>query len=540
MTLTAAHLKRVIERYHAALEAHRDTLNRLNVYPVPDGDTGTNMALTVGSVIEACREAESMREVTDAIAHGSLMGARGNSGVILSQILRGLSETFGQYDGVDPAAFEVALDRASSAAYESVVRPVEGTILTVVREAATAAREFAASATDDLVRLVERVYARALEALESTPEHLPVLKQAGVVDAGGAGLLLLIGAFVEELTGASRGLPDAITAGADAREDVAASDRPSVAELRYEVMYFLECADDAIAEFRTRWADIGDSIVVVGGDGTYNCHIHTDDIGGAVEVGVETGRPFQIRVTDLMEQSGLMADHGAPPPFEPLPAFADASVGVVAVAAGEGVVGMFRELGAQAVVAGGQTMNPSTEDLLAAVDRAAASSVVILPNNKNIVPVANQISSLTDKHVHVVATTSIPAGIAAMLAYAPEGAATDVAAAMAGAARDVVSGELTRATRDAETPVGAVGEGQWLVIVDGEIIGAEDEPSTGLMLMVEHALSPGAELITLILGDGHDPAVVAGFASAVKTLGSVEVETVPGGQPVYPYIVSIE
>lgn len=541
MTLTPADIKRVIERYHDGLLRHRETLNQLNVYPVPDGDTGTNMALTVTSVLDACAGAETMVEVAEAISHGSLMGARGNSGVILSQILRGLCDTFREHEGVDSAAFREALSRASDAAYESVVRPVEGTILTVVREAATGAREVSAAAADELGPLIERVYERALGALESTPDLLPVLKQAGVVDAGGAGLLLLIGAFVEETTGAAVDLPPAIAAAAAARGDVGAGVEPDVSKLRYEVMFFLETDDDEVAGFRSAWAEIGDSIVVVGGDGTYNCHIHTDDIGRSIESGIDVGRPYDIRITDLLEQAGATALHGENAGFEPLEEFARAPVGVVAVAAGPGLVDMFRTLGAQSVVGGGQSMNPSTEELLSAVEAVPAPTVVVLPNNKNIVPVANQLDALTEKRIEVVATRSVPEGIAAMVAYQPAATSDAVVAAMSEAAQDVTSGEVTWAVRDSVTDIGDVKEGEWLVIVRGDIVASAASAGDALVALLANALDPSSELITLILGEAHDPSTVEAFVATVSEAHpDLGFETVDGGQPVYPYLVSIE
>lgn len=526
-----------MERYHDGLVQHQDVLNRLNVYPVPDGDTGTNMTLTVTSVLAACEGTETMADLAAAIAHGSLMGARGNSGVILSQILRGLVEMFHPDDGVGPAQLVDGLTRAADSAYESVVRPVEGTMLTVIREAATGARESGPTRGQDLGGLTEHVYDRALSALERTPELLPVLKEAGVVDAGGAGLLLLLGAFVEETTGTRIALPDPILAAAAAREEVDPSEAPAVSDLRYEVMFFLEADDANLNDFKTAWSCIGDSIVVVGGDGTYNCHIHTDDIGGSIEAGIRAGRPYDIRVTDLIEQSADASHHG----FEPLPAFADAPLGVVAVAAGTGVRDVFRDLGAQSVVAGGQSMNPSTEDLLTEVERVAAETVIILPNNKNIIPVAGRLDELSAKSVRVVATRSVPEGIAAMLAYLPQGYPDRVVAGMERASREIVTGEITRAVRHADTPAGRVSAGEWLVLVGGTIVAAAADQAGALGDLARHGVGPEAELLTLIVGDGHDPAAVSGFTELMAAEHpDVEVVTVSGGQPLYPYLASIE
>ncbi len=535
MTLNAHDIKRVMERYYQGLVQHRDVLNRLNVYPVPDGDTGTNMALTVGSVLTACEGTKTMAELSAAIAHGSLMGARGNSGVILSQILRGLSETFGGGDRVGMAQLIEGLSRAAEAAYESVVRPVEGTILTVIREAASGARE--SDQAEDLSRLIELVYARALQALEQTPDLLPVLKQAGVVDAGGAGLLLMFGAFVEETTGVQTPLPEPIVSAAVAREQVDPSQAPAVADLRYEVMFFLEAQDENVGDLKTAWSEIGDSIVVVGGDGTYNCHIHTDEIGRSIEAGIRAGRPYDIRVTDLLEQSADASHHR----FEPLPAFAEAPLGVVAVAAGDGLREVFRELGVQSVVGGGQSMNPSTEELLVEVEQIPANVVVVLPNNKNIVPVAGRLDELSTKSVYVVPTCSIPEGIAAMLGYLPEGDPDAVVAGMERAAGEVVTGEITQAVRDAETAAGQVSAGDWLVLVEGKIAAVAADQMSALRDLARHAVTPEAELVTLFLGDGHEPTAVEAFTELMAAeYPDLEVVSVNGRQPLYPYLASIE
>ncbi len=543
MALTATDIKRVLQRYLDRLRRHREDLNRLNVYPVPDGDTGTNMTLTVQSVMDAVAGAESMEEVATAMAHGSLMGARGNSGVILSQILRGLADVIRDSEAVDVGEVVAALDRASRAAYEAVMRPVEGTILTVLREAAEAAQHPPTPAGTDLGAFLRAVYERAQDALERTPELLPVLKQAGVVDAGGAGFLLLLAAFLEEVSGEEVSLPARIFSAVVKVAGIAAGGdgESGVGDLRYEVMYFLDAPDEAVPAFREAWAAIGDSIVVVGGGGTWNCHIHTDDIGGAVEAGITAGRPFDIRVTDLLEQAAAEGFHAAPT-FEPLPEVAAAPVGVVAVAAGDGLADLFRGLGAQGLVVGGQTMNPSLADLLAVVDSVPAGQVVVLPNNKNIIPVAERVDGATDKQVVVVPTRSIAQGLAALVAYTPDAPEAEALAAdMAAAARAVRSGEVTRAVRAATTPIGAVREGDWLGIADGQVAVAEAEARDALRSLLDVLVTGDAELVTLLTGEDAD-------LEAVKAAGEwleaerpgVELEVAAGGQPLYPYLISVE
>ena len=297
--LDGAALARVVASYRDALRAHQEELNRLNVYPVPDGDTGTNMTLTLESVCAELGAAERMDDVCHAVAHGSLMGARGNSGVILSQILRGFAEVFAEREAVTVEDLVAALRRGADAAYEAVVRPVEGTILTVIRAAAEAAEAARTAGASSLDAVLERVDATAREAVEHTPELLPVLKEAGVVDAGGRGFTLLLDAFLHVVDGRPLPEPEMVSTPAA----VAAHQRgEDVTGMRYEVMYLLDAKDETIPALKEAWDAIGDSIVVVGGDGIWNCHVHTNDVGAAVEIGIEAGRPSKIRITDLLEQ----------------------------------------------------------------------------------------------------------------------------------------------------------------------------------------------------------------------------------------------
>ncbi len=541
MALSAAALKRAMQRYHDRLHRHRDDLDRMNVYPVPDGDTGTNMALTVESVMTAAAGADTMAELADALARGSLLGARGNSGVILSQILRGVADVVRRSTALDVAELTEALELASAAAYEAVMRPVEGTILTVLREAAAAARDSASNAGTDLAAFLGAVYARGTASLERTPDLLPVLRDAGVVDAGGAGFLLLLAALVEEVTGREVGLPAAVLAAAALRAPVETAAARNNVSPRYEVMFLLDAADEALTGLREAWAELGDSIVVVGGGGTWNCHVHTDDIGAAVEAGVVAGRPYEIRVTDLAEQVAAEAYH-APPPFAPLPEAVAAPVGVVAVAAGDGVVALFRDFGVQGIVVGGQTMNPALADLAAAVDAAPAGEVIVLPNNKNIVPVAERVGEVTAKRVLVVPTRSIGHGLAAMVAYRTDVAdAGALAAAMAGAAHDVRAGEVTAAVRDATTPVGPVRLGDWLGVADGQVVTAQPGVGGALTALLDVLVTADAELVTLLTGDGAEEAATKAAAAWLEEhRPGAELEVLAGGQPVYAYLVSVE
>ena len=545
LLLKAGDLKAVLRRYLDRLRQHRDALNRLNVYPVPDGDTGTNMTLTVESVVAETDGAEGMGELAAAMAHGSLMGAQGNSGIILSQILRGLADAFRDEPSVGTAELVEALDRASTAAYSAVGRPVEGTILTVLREAAEAAADTETPDGESLAELLSRVYHRAAQSLEDTPELLPVLKEAGVVDAGGAGFLLLLVAFLEEVTGEDVALPPEIFHAAAVRilEAAAAGDdlTRSIADLRYEVMFLLDsAAPRAGDELREAWAEIGDSIVVVGGDGTWNCHIHTDEIGPAIEAGTSVGRPHRIKITDLLEQAAAEGLHGlGGTSFEPLPAFAGAPLGVVTVAAGDGVLELFRDAGAQAAVVGGQTMNPSVREVLDVVEAVPATDVIVLPNNKNIVPVAEQLDALSTKRVHVVPTRSIPQGLAAMIAYMPGAPPEAAVKGMTEAMGGVATGEVTRAVRDARTPVGAIETGDWLGLVDGTVQVISDAADAAAIAVLNLIVGDDAELVTLIEGAGTTPEETSTVVDWIEA-HDLDAEVLGGGQPLYPFLIGVE
>jgi hypothetical protein len=541
--LAADDLRQVVAAYRDALRSHQEQINRLNVYPVPDGDTGTNMALTVESVVTELDGADAdMASTCKAISHGSLMGARGNSGVILSQILRGLATILAEADEGDGRRWADALSAAADAAYGAVMKPVEGTILTVMREAAEGAAS-SADARGALVEVLDAGRDSAAEALENTPELLPVLKEAGVVDAGGAGLLLLFDVLLNVVDGRAVPEPElvdapAILSGHDAPED---HDHDDVSELRYEVMYFLEAPDEAVPAFKDVWAGIGDSIVVVGGDGIWNCHIHTDDIGAAIEAAVQCGRPREIRVTDLIEQvdeerwvrEAETADDE--PPSDPVP------TAVVAVCSGDGIRRIFHSLGARGIVLGGQTMNPSTEQLVEAAEKVAGDEVVILPNNGNIIPVARQVDGQSGKTVRVVATRGVAEGFASLLAYDPEATAEVNAVAMTEAAEAVVAGEVTRAVRDSSCDIGPISDGDYLGVGPSGIRAVEADLADAAIGLLAAIVTDDHEILTVIEGEGATAGTTRHITQWLQdNRPQIEAEIHHGGQPLYPYYFGIE
>ncbi len=541
-SLSARDLRTTIATFGELLRSHKEVINRLNVYPVPDGDTGTNMTLTVESVqveLDQLEPDASMALVCQAIAHGSLMGARGNSGVILSQLLRGLVEKFRSAEEITPQLLAESLEHADTLARQAVVRPVEGTILSIARAAASGARD----ETESLTQEVRAARLSAREALAHTPEQLAVLKQAGVVDAGGAGLVLFFDALCTVV--AQDPVPEApalesIVVHVD---DRAVTSGHGVADLRYEVMYFLDADDAKMHAFRDVWAGIGDSIVIVGGDGLYNCHIHTDEIGAAIEAALDAGRPREIRITDLSEQivEERWVREGIPLQPDDLDVGPAPATAVVAVVVGDGVGRIFRSLGVRTLVKGGQTMNPSTADLVAAVRACGSAQVVLLPNNKNIRPVAEQVNALVDQTVTVVPTRSIVEGFAALLNYDPDASAEQNALTMCESASHVLAGEVTRAVRDTTTDAGEVHAGDWIGLSDEGVRSIADSIASAANQLLAQLVTPAHELITIIEGDGSTPANTRRITEFLADeFPSLSVEAHNGGQPLYPYYFGIE
>jgi DAK2 domain fusion protein YloV len=556
-------LRHTVIAFRDTMKRHAGGINRLNVYPVPDGDTGTNMSRTLDAVVAELDGASPELDTTcEAISHGSLMGARGNSGVILSQILRGLSSTLKTAKSSGAPRVAEALKAASAAAYEAVLKPIEGTILTVVRETADAAQR-AANDGATLAAMLRVARAAGQKALDNTPELLPVLKDAGVVDAGGAGFMLLLDSAIHIVDGEPLPEPNYDDGpSAEQLEKVAlrhATDGSvDVSELRYEVMFLLDLEDTKLKKFKNAWGEIGDSIVVVGGDGIYNCHIHTNDIGAAVEAPlIIGGRPSKIRITDLFEEvseehakreaelgvpvggsnsshAGRTASHQA--------ALPPVTCAVVAVASGDGLAELFGQMGVHGVVTGGQTMNPSTQELLDAVEHMNATQVVILPNNKNIIPVANKIDELTKKDVRVVPTCSMPEALAALVAYDPEASAEHNGSQMSRAASSVATGEVTQAIRDTNSDAGPVKAGDFIGLVRGDgVVAVAATLDAACHDLLAKLITPQRELLTIITGsDASSQATDALVAHVGQAHPHISCEVHFGGQPLYPYLFGVE
>jgi DAK2 domain fusion protein YloV len=531
----------------AALGEARAEIDALNVFPVPDGDTGTNMYLTLEAACSAAARVPPggpVAEVAEAFARGALMGARGNSGVIGAQLLRGWADTIARYERLDAGAAVEGFRRADEQAWAAVGEPVEGTILSVSRAAATAA----AAAPARLEAVVEAAAAAARQALVLTPDQLPALARAGVVDAGGRGYVVVLDTLADLVAGISRHRATRSSPRPKALPvvDLAACLEESGTGPGFEVMYLLDATDDAVAKLREALAALGESLVVVGGNGLWNVHVHTDDAGAAVEAGIGAGRPHGIRVTHLPSGEGAAGSRRELPGGIPGPrrdGRDPRQVGLVAVAAGPGLAALFRGAGAVAVH-GGPGERPSTGEILAAIHETGAGAVAVLPNDADTLAVAQAAGAVARSEgvrVTVLPTRAQVQGLAAAAVHDPaRGFDDDVVAmsAAAGAARD---GAVTVAVRDGLTSAGPCTRGDVLGVVDGDFAVIGDDLEGVANEVVDRLLSGGGELVTLVVGDGGHAALAENVAvHARRGRRTIEVQVVDGGQPRYPLLIGVE
>ena len=528
--LDAAAVRRWCSTGRQDLAAARDEIDDLNVYPVPDGDTGTNLLLTMEAVDDAVRAApDDLAATVRAMAHGALMGARGNSGVILSQLLRGLAEVV-EVDG-SPAGVRRALARAAELAYAAVAQPVEGTLLTVARESA----EAVAALDGDLAQVVRAARTAAAASLRRTPDLLPALAAAGVVDAGGRGLCVLLEALEKVVTGDdAAGTPVAQVLVPRDRSGLAAAREAGADEFAYEVQYLLrDAGDDAVERLRGRLAALGDSLVVVGGQGLFNVHVHVNDVGAAVEAGLDAGRPFRITVTRFVDQLA------GPPVVAP----GRTGRAVVAVAPGAGLHELLGASGA-VVVDGGPTRGPSTAELLAQVRAAAAAEVVLLPNDPGSLAVASAAAAAAREegfHVAVVPTRSTVQGLAALAVADADRPFEDDVAAMAEAAGSTRFGEVTLAVREAVTMAGICRPGDVLGLLEGDVALLGTDVEAVAQELVDRMLAGGGELVTVVTGADAPPGAGDRLRTTVEHgHPAVEVVVYDGGQPHFPLLLGVE
>ncbi len=528
----------VIDAALAAVEAERGVINDLNVYPVPDGDTGTNLALTVRAIVDELRlgDDDGVAAVAAAVTKGSLMGARGNSGVILSQIVRGVCEVWGASDVLGARELKAALAEGANAAYRAVKEPVEGTMLTVIREMAAAAQGVPDSFALDKILVVVEEAGRV--AVEKTTGQLAALQKAGVVDAGGYGLLVLFRGLAAGMAallegGASvQGAVVALRAGAVPAAIVV---EPSeLSRYRYCTSLLIKGEKVDRDAFEAFLGPIGDSALVVGDERLVKIHVHTDDPGMVLSEALKYGAIDEIEINDMHEQTKARDDRLRAAPET-------RGVVVVSVVAGEGNKRLFRELGCHAIVDGGQSMNPSAAQLLEAVEALGADEVVLLPNNGNVVLTAEQAAGMSSRRIAVVPSTSIPAGLAAMVVFDPEDDAVGNARAMEEALAGLQSAEITHAVRDSEVDGVAVCKGQTIGIVDGRLVAAADDLEVVYASVLEAFAAGDAETVTVLTslnGSSTTPERLAEVAAAATP--ALELHVHEGGQPLYPILASAE
>ena len=530
-------LQEVVRGALANLEANRSRLDDLNVYPVPDGDTGTNLTMTVRSLAEAVEQtsAASRQSLARDVARGALMGARGNSGVILSQIVRGAADVLGETNGagIDARAAATALRGASDAAYRAVRRPVEGTMLSVIRELAEEA-ELHVQANLALRDLLAELVRRGEDAVARTPEQLQILRDAGVVDAGGAGLLELVRGVAAVVSGEA--LPHVDHPGDRPGHDAI---HQELSRYRYCTVFLIE--GDALDRdaLETQLEKIGDSLLVVGDESAIKVHVHTDDPGAALSIGVAAGTIGRIEISNMHDQAVEREERL----LAAVPDAARATTGVVAVVAGDGNRALFESLaepvGPIVVIEGGQTMNPSTAELLAAVESLDADEAVILPNNSNIILAAEHAAAHAGRPVQVVHADSIPAGLAALVAYDGSRTAEENAAEMREAASAVTAGEVTVASRDVEMAGVAIRKGEWLGLADGQPVAGGESFDDVAFAVVARLLERQRDLLTVLTGDNAPPLDTL-LARVAAEHPELEVDVQDGGQPHYPLLLSAE
>ncbi|MFL5653732.1 MAG: DAK2 domain-containing protein [Ktedonobacteraceae bacterium] len=553
-------LKKALLAGAAWLEEHREAINALNVFPVPDGDTGSNMSATMQAAMRGIADSNetSAGVIAARLAHGALMGARGNSGVILSQTLRGIAQSLDKKQTFSASDLADALQEASRLAYRAVIKPVEGTILTVVRESAEAARK-SAEHGDDLVGLMQEVVIAARLSVARTPDLLPTLKQAGVVDSGGQGFCTILEGIWHYIRGEAVAAPGA---GSVATSTIVASPASSTEmptkkgrvtieeEFGYEVVFLLQGEKLDVENIRQTIIDMGGvSTVVAGDEKMLKVHTHTPWPGKILDYGVSLGSLLDINIENLQEQSltyaaASEAEHATdaqentvPPDMAPL----TLPVATVAVVAGAGFEKVFQGLGVSALVAGGQTMNPSTEELLAAVNAVAADQVIILPNNGNVILSARQVVNLTGKEVYIVPTDTMPQGIAAVTGFNFEADFATNCQAMTEAANNVQTAEITTAVRTVQVNGVRVREGDFIGLINGHLAVAGQNMEHVIHDTLQRMKIDHYEIVTLYYGEDVTARQAEETAKSIKAQYShIEIEVVDGGQPYYAYILSVE
>lgn len=551
--ITAAEFKDMVRIGAHRLTKNAEFVNSLNVFPVPDGDTGTNMGLSFGSGAKAVNEsnATNVGELAQSLAKGLLMGARGNSGVITSQLFRGFASSVAGKEALTAQDLTAALMSGVETAYKAVMKPVEGTILTVAREAARAANKQSKETTNAVV-ILQAVVAAAKKALAKTPDLLPVLKEVGVVDSGGQGLVFIYEGFLEGLSGEVVDDDTYQPDGSEMDEMVNAMHHQSVqSQIATEDITFGYCTemmvglgqDGATAkfdyeEFRNHLDGLGDSLLVVNDDEVVKVHVHTEHPGTVLAYGHEYGSMLKIKIDNMRLQHETILEQDQANEAE---AQEPIDFGIIAIASGKGVGTLFKSLGATTILNGGQTMNPSTQDILDAIKSANAKQALILPNNGNIILAAQEAAKVADIPVAIVPSKTISQGMTSLLSFNPDNSLADNEAQMTAGLKDVISGQVTQSIRDTTIDGLAIKKDDYMGIIDGKIKVTASERQTATVDMIKAMLDDDSEIVTILIGEGGTRQEAQAIADAVMAIDDeLEVELHDGGQPVYPYLVSVE
>ena len=536
LTCDGQGLKRLLEAGTAWLERHTDAINSLNVFPVPDGDTGTNMLLTMQAALEEIANSpeHSVSAIAHTAAHGALMGARGNSGVILSQILRGVARSLDKKDEFNASGFASAMREATATAYKGVIKPVEGTILTVVREA-TEVVITAAAEEEDLRLVLEKVVDEAQESVARTPSLLSVLAEAGVVDAGGQGLFIILEGMLRYIRGETVEVDFALETAVDLHV-------PSEDEYGYDVQFIIQGQDLNLEEIRDTIAAMGESTLVVGDSATIKVHIHTEEPGTPLNYGARVGSLSKITIENLQEQyQEFILSQAQPPVPSSMSSEEVCDIATVVVAQGPGLARVFESLGASAVVPGGQTMNPSTEELLKAAEDLQTDQVIILPNNSNIILAAQQAQKLSEKNIRIVPTRTIPQGVSALLAFNYQADLDTNTGVMERAIGEVQTVEITIATRSVQLNGVDVKEGEVIGLLNETLVASGSSPEQVIEEVLRQMKVEEYEIITIYYGENVTQGEAEALAARIsQDYPEQEIELVKGGQPHYLYILSAE
>ncbi|WP_265478283.1 DAK2 domain-containing protein [Lactiplantibacillus plantarum] len=564
-TITNLEFGKMVQAASQKLNQRAEFINSLNVFPVPDGDTGTNMSLSMASGAKYEREETSTKvgDLASALAKGLLMGARGNSGVILSQIFRGFSKAVADKESLTANDLAAALAAGAQTAYKAVMKPTEGTILTVIRKAAGAGKE-AVKTTDDICEVMDVVVTAAEAALKSTPDLLPVLKQVGVVDSGGQGLTFVLEAFSDSLSGKVDESQDYVPDDAEMDSMIDAAHHQSVQgqldpnDIKYgyctEIM--VRIGDGKLVDHKFDYdtfyeylAKLGDSLLVINDDEIVKVHVHTEHPGDVMTWGQRFGALIKVKVDNMRLQQETIMEHdkedeaqaAAEPALPSQPQVDMHGYAIISVSSGDGIGKLFKGLGVTDIIAGGQTMNPSTADIVKAVNDSGAQQALVLPNNKNIFLAAEQAAEVADVPVKIIHSQTISQGMTAMLAFNAEADLDDNQAAMEETLSTVVSGQVTHAVRDTTIDGLEIKKDDYMGLVDGKIVITNPDRDTAALDMVKAMLDEDSELVTIIYGKDATKTDADHLAAKVQELDDeLEIEIHEGDQPVYPFLVSVE